>query len=163
LLVVLLVHVLDGSVSLMRVEQGSPQPFNDKALEVLSHLLLIGAVCAFSGIVVGVIAIRQVSRPMTELVTAVKRVGAGELGYQVTLRSHTLEFDLLADAFNRMSLDLQQGEVLRRNLMADVSHELRTPLTILEGHLRAALDHVYHLDEGEIATLYGQTHHLVRL
>src|SRR5712691_10384915 len=47
--------------------------------------------------------------------------------------------------------------------MADVSHELRTPLTILEGHLRAALDHVYALDESEIATLYSQTHHLIRL
>jgi signal transduction histidine kinase len=120
-------------------------------------------VCAISGIGVGVIASRQVSRPITELVKAVKKVGAGELGYQVSLHSHALEFDLLSDAINRMSLDLQHGEALRRNLMADVSHELRTPLTILEGHLRAALDHVYALDESEIATLYSQTHHLIRL
>ncbi|HEU5086405.1 MAG TPA: ATP-binding protein, partial [Roseiflexaceae bacterium] len=41
--------------------------------------------------------------------------------------------------------------------------ELRTPLTVLEGNLRAALDHVYALDEAEIANLFGQTRHLIRL
>ena len=34
---------------------------------------------------------------------------------------------------------------------------------MLEGNLRAALDHVYALDEAEIANLYGQTRHLIRL
>ena len=147
--------------ALSRLEHS--QPFTDQPTELLSHFLLIGTVCAVSGIGVGVIASRQISRPITELVEAVKKVGAGELGYQVTLRSHALEFDLLSEAINRMSLDLQHGEALRRNLMADVSHELRTPLTILEGHLRAALDDIYALDESEIATLYSQTHHLIRL
>jgi len=52
---------------------------------------------------------------------------------------------------------------LRHNLMADVSHELRTPLTVLEGNLRAALDHVYELDDEQIANLYEQTRHLIRL
>lgn len=62
-----------------------------------------------------------------------------------------------------MAADLQRAETLRSNLMADISHELRTPLTALEGNLRAALDHVYALDEVEIAVLYGQTRHLSRL
>ena len=42
-----------------------------------------------------------------------------------------------------MAADLKRAETLRSNLMADVSHELRTPLTVLEGNLRAALDHIY--------------------
>jgi signal transduction histidine kinase len=62
-----------------------------------------------------------------------------------------------------MASALQRSEEQRNNLMADVSHELRTPLTVLEGNLRAALDHVYPLDEAEIANLYGQTRHLIRL
>jgi signal transduction histidine kinase len=44
-----------------------------------------------------------------------------------------------------------------------VVYDLRTPLTVLEGNLRAALDRVYPLDEAEIANLYGQTRHLIRL
>jgi signal transduction histidine kinase len=47
--------------------------------------------------------------------------------------------------------------------MADVSHELRTPLTVLKGQLRAALDRVYAFDEVDIANLYEQTDHLIRL
>ena len=62
-----------------------------------------------------------------------------------------------------MAADLQHAETLRTNLMADVSHELRTPLTVLEGNLRAALDKVVPLDEAEVANLYGQTRHLIRL
>jgi signal transduction histidine kinase len=69
----------------------------------------------------------------------------------------------LAETFNKMAADLQHAETLRTNLMADVSHELRTPLTVLEGNLRAALDKVVPLDEAEIANLYGQTRHLIRL
>ncbi len=162
-LFLLLVRLLEFSyLNTLGLEQGHSQPFSE-GTEILSHLLLIATVCAISGIGVGIFASRQISRPITELVKAVKKVGAGELGFQVSLRSNVSEFDLLLDAINRMSLDLQRGEMLRRNLMADVSHELRTPLTILEGHLRAALDHVYALDESEIATLYSQTHHLIRL
>lgn len=73
------------------------------------------------------------------------------------------ELVTLAHAFNTMAGDLQRAEEQRANLMADVSHELRTPLTALEGNLRAALDRVYALDEAEIADLYGQTRHLIRL
>jgi signal transduction histidine kinase len=62
-----------------------------------------------------------------------------------------------------MATDLQHAENQRNNLMADVSHELRTPLTVLEGNLRAAIDRVYLLDEAEIANLYEQTRHLIRL
>ncbi|MEI7849134.1 MAG: ATP-binding protein, partial [Chloroflexota bacterium] len=64
---------------------------------------------------------------------------------------------------NKMAAELQHAETLRNNLMADVSHELRTPLTVLEGNLRAALDKVVPLDEAEIANLYAQTRHLIRL
>ena len=62
-----------------------------------------------------------------------------------------------------MADDLQRADTSRSNLMADVSHELRTPLTVLEGNLRAALDRVYPLDDAEIANLYSQTRHLIRL
>jgi signal transduction histidine kinase len=128
ILFLLLIRVFEFG-ALSRLEQN--QPFTDQAAERLSHFLLIGTVCGMSGIGVGVIASRQISRPITELVKAVEKVGAGELGYQVPLRSDALEFVLLSEAINRMSLDLQRGEALRRNLLADVSHELRTPLTIL--------------------------------
>jgi signal transduction histidine kinase len=81
----------------------------------------------------------------------------------VHVQGNTKEIDELTSAFNKMAADLQHASELRNSLMADVSHELRTPLTVLEGNLRAALDHVYELDDEQIANLYEQTRHLIRL
>ena len=111
-----------------------------------------------SGFAIG----RVVSAPITALATATREVEAGKLQVRVPVHG-SREFEELASAFNKMAAALQQAETARNNLMADVSHELRTPLTVLEGNLRAALDHVQTLDEVGIANLYAQTRHLIRL
>jgi signal transduction histidine kinase len=103
-----------------------------------------------------------VTRPVMEIASGARRFGAGERDVRVKPRG-SREMVELARSFNQMADDLQRAETVRTNLMADVSHELRTPLTVLDGNLRAALDHVYALDEAEIANLYGQTRHLIRL
>ena len=112
--------------------------------------------------VVGVMVSRSISAPITRLAAAARRIGAGALRTQVEVGG-SRELVELAQAFNTMAGDLQRAEELRANLMADVSHELRTPLAALEGNLRAALDKVYALDDAEIANLYSQTQHLIRL
>ena len=114
------------------------------------------------GIVGGAVIARVISAPVGDLVKAARRIGQGELGVRVPARG-SRELVELAETFNGMAADLQRAETLRNNLMADVSHELRTPLTVLEGNLRAALDDVYGLDEVEVANLYSQTRHLIRL
>lgn len=113
-------------------------------------------------VIVGVVVSRRISAPITQLAEAAQRIGAGALHTRVE-GGGSRELVALADAFNTMAGELQRAEAQRANLMADVSHELRTPLTALEGNLRAALDRVYALDEAEIADLYGQTQHLIRL
>jgi two-component system OmpR family sensor kinase/two-component system sensor histidine kinase BaeS len=110
------------------------------------------------GIVIGWVT----SAPINNLAKAAHRIGKGELDVRVPVRGSQEMIDL-AETFNKMAAELQHAETLRNNLMADVSHELRTPLTVLEGNLRAALDRVVPLDEAEIANLYAQTRHLIRL
>jgi signal transduction histidine kinase len=126
--------------------------------KLVGYMLFSIAVGTGGGFLIG----RVVSAPIGDLVKAARRFGKGELDVRVPPRG-SQEMVELADTFNKMAADLQQAEILRSNLMADVSHELRTPLTVLEGNLRAALDHVVPLDEVEIANLYNQTRHLTRL
>jgi signal transduction histidine kinase len=130
--------------------------------EIARRLLNFVALSVVVGLIGGAIIGRVVSRPIGDLVQAARRVGEGDRSARVPLRG-SQEMKELAVSFNTMATDLQRAEDLRNSLMADVSHELRTPLTVLEGNLRAALDHVYTLDEVEIANLYGQTRHLIRL
>jgi len=130
--------------------------------EIAWRLAKFGLFSLVVGLTGGIITGRIISAPISDLAKAARRVGQGELTVRVTVRG-SQEMMELAETFNKMAADLQRAETLRHNLMADVSHELRTPLTVLEGNLRAALDHIYALDEAEIANLYGQTRHLIRL
>ncbi len=130
--------------------------------EIQSRLIGFMAFSVVVGVGGGIVIGRVVSAPITGLVKAAHRIGKGELSTRVPVRG-SQEMTDLAETFNSMASDLQRAEELRTNLMADVSHELRTPLTVMESSLRAALDHVYKLDESEIANLYGQTRHLIRL
>ena len=158
-------------VGVLDVNEASTRPLDEHGRERTRGFLLHNVPQRFSvvlllisitGIGSGVVVSRILSAPITKLADAAHHIGKGELSTRVKLDG-SQELVELAQAFNTMAAGLQNAETLRRNLMADVSHELRTPLTVLEGNLRAALDHVYELDEEAIAQLYVQTHHLIRL
>lgn len=154
----LLVVVIFGAIFmriLPPVIDDGPLRFHDIWRELL---LFTGTIGTLSGVLVS----RILSAPLTRLAAAAHQIGEGDLSTRITLRG-SREVKDLAHSFNKMAADLEHAETLRNNLMADVSHELRTPLTVLEGNLRAALDNVYELEEEELANLYGQTRHLIRL
>ena len=140
-------------------------PFPDDGpggAEISFRLIITVATISLVGVAAGVVGSRSITAPITRLAEAARGIGAGDLGTRVHVGG-SRELVEVGQAFNTMASNLQRSEELRSNLMADVSHELRTPLTALEGNLRAVLDHVYTLDEAEIANLYDQTRHLIRL
>lgn len=141
------------------IERRILNPWHDLPESLLRSIALAGGV----GIAGGIAASWILAAPVTKLANAAQAIGAGDLSVRVEANHSSKEIDALAEAFNKMASDLQRAAELRNNLMADVSHELRTPLTVLEGNLRAALDHVYELDDEQIANLYEQTRHLIRL
>ncbi len=124
----------------------------------LRWMLLSGLI----GIVAGIWMSRTLAAPLNRLAEAAQALGKQDLSSRVTVGG-SQEMIELGETFNQMAAELEHAEQLRQNLLADVSHELRTPLTALEGSLRAALDHVYDLDEERLARLYTQTRHLSRL
>jgi two-component system sensor histidine kinase BaeS len=134
---------------------------NHLALRLVGAALYIVALSFLGAMAAG----RWGNNPFDELRASIRRIAIGDFGVRLgPFRSREpRDLTTIADEFNRMASELQRAEELRNNLMADVSHELRTPLTALEGSLRAALDRVYTLDEAEVANLYGQTRHLIRL
>jgi signal transduction histidine kinase len=135
--------------------EAPPDEITRRMFEWMAFSVVVGGVG-------GILIARVISAPVTRLAEAADRIGKGDLNVRVSARG-SREMVELATTFNRMAEDLQHAETLRQNLMDDVSHELRTPLAVLEGNLRAAMDHVYPIDEAEIANLYGQVHHLIKL
>ncbi|MEW6402164.1 MAG: ATP-binding protein [Chloroflexota bacterium] len=140
----------------------SQSPIDEPPAEIQRRLFSFALLSLGIGLVGGVVIAQVVVSPISKLSQAAKRLGKGDLEVRVPEKG-TREMIELSQAFNKMAQELQQSQTARRNLVADVSHELRTPLTVLEGNLRAVLDHVYTLEEAEVANLYGQTRHLIRL
>jgi signal transduction histidine kinase len=127
--------------------------------DLAQTMVLVGIIA----VILGVLLSHGLSAPIVALSKAAREIGSGDLQQRVPVNNHSQELDDLARSFNRMADDLENAEMLRKNLLADISHELRTPLTVLSGQLQAALDKVYALDEEKLANLYGQTQHLIRL
>jgi len=142
-----------------RPDETFRRPSNEEIAHRLYRFIGLSTLIGLAG---GFAIGRVVSAPITALANATREVEAGKLQVRVPVNG-SREFQELASAFNKMAAALQQAETARNNLMADVSHELRTPLAVLEGNLRAALDHIQKLDEAGIANLYTQTRHLTRL
>ena len=80
-------------------------------------------------------------RPLTELITAMRRVGSGDLETRLP-RSRVTEVDQVAQAFGSMADELRQSlereqalELERRMTIGALVHDLRTPLFSLRGYL----------------------------
>lgn len=132
-------------------------------LDTSRGLALAALIAGLISVVVSIILARQMARPLSVITEAAHNLAAGALGQQVRVEGAAAEVLELADAFNRMSHDLAEGEALRRRMSADIAHELRTPVSILRGHIEAMLDGVFPLNQEHLAIAHDQTLHLTRL
>lgn len=139
-------------------QNGAP----DLLQELSVFLMRAAALGGILALIFGVVMSRGLTAPLNKLAEAAQAIGAGKLGHRVSLAGGE-EMRTVAHSFNEMAAQLEQAEILRRNMLADVAHELRTPLTVLQGNLQAMLDGVYPMAQDEVARLYEQTRHLHRL
>ena len=145
------------------VRQDLIGPLERRFFERVREMLLAGAVIAgLLGTLLGVAVSRTLSAPLQRLALAARAVARRDFGSRVEVGG-SREMAEVGQAFNEMTAALDEGERLRRNLMADVAHELRTPLSVVQGNLQAILDDVYPLDKGEICRLYDETRLVSRL
>lgn len=112
--------------------------------------------------VIGALLSRTLAAPLQALEAGARAIATQDLSHRVPVKG-SQEIQSVARAFNQMAVQLDQAELLRRNLLADVAHELRNPLHVLQGNLQAILDDVYPLSKGEIARLLDQTRLLTTL
>ncbi|MCB8982198.1 MAG: HAMP domain-containing protein [Ardenticatenaceae bacterium] len=131
----------------------------DFAQNYFSRALLTALVLSA---VIGALLSRTLTAPLQSLEEGAKAIATQELSYRVPVKG-SQEMQSVARAFNQMAVQLDEAEVLRRNLLADVAHELRNPLHVLRGNLQAILDDVYPLTKEEIARLLDQTRMLTTL
>jgi signal transduction histidine kinase len=153
------IPTLDWAVILERPVEEAYEPLYASMMRT-SALLLIGLGMA---LLASLFVARRVVRPLRTLREGVERIGSGDLGYRLELKTGD-EIEALADEFNKMTAQLhesyanleqkveartrelgdanQQLEAASRHksqFLANVSHELRTPLNSIIGFTRIVL------------------------
>ncbi|HWR13955.1 MAG TPA: ATP-binding protein [Terriglobales bacterium] len=93
--------VLDSSVSLDAADAN----LRESSWQLLSYL--IAALVVMGGLI-ALFIWRFIERPVTRLMNGTKRLGRGQLGYQIETTSQD-ELGELADSFNHMSLELYKA------------------------------------------------------
>jgi signal transduction histidine kinase len=143
--------------------QATPNVLTAYLSSTLNRFLMWGG---FGAIAIAIIATFILSRyilsPIRALTSTTRSLGRGDFSQRVHIKTKG-EVGELANTFNAMASDLERGEKLRRNMVADVAHELRTPLSNVSGYLEAIRDGVVNPDMTTIASLQEETALLSRL
>jgi len=132
------------------------------AVGILAPVAFISIFLALLTVVIGLLLMRRVVTPLSEVIAAARAVACGDLSTRVPA-SGPQDLRLLSDSFNQMASALQASDQQRRDLLADVAHELRTPLTVIRGRLEGIVDGVYPPQAEHIVPALEETYLLERL
>ncbi|MCP5312914.1 MAG: HAMP domain-containing protein [Chromatiaceae bacterium] len=130
-------------------------------------LLLGGAALAFV-LLSTLLVVRHVTRPLSRLQQAVRRLGRGE-SFDALPETGTTELAQLAHRINRAEREVRDLIANRTTLLAGISHDLRTPiarmqleLALLEGQAAPDLLQQLASDLDEMESLIQRTLELAR-
>ncbi|HLS23076.1 MAG TPA: HAMP domain-containing sensor histidine kinase [Pseudogracilibacillus sp.] len=110
---------------------------NIKLLFTEVHFLLGGLLFGMG--VLSIIAMLFIAHrliiPLQQLTKATKNISAGEYFIDLPIKSRD-EIGQLAEAFKKMTDELQRAERRQKQFITDVSHDLQTPLQQMKGYAR---------------------------
>jgi len=116
-----------GAVAVSSPDAGVDKRVHDATLALLALAAgVLGAVALLSLVVA-----RSVTRPLTHLESAARRLGNGDLAARAPADAGPSEVRSLSREFNSMAGRLEELVAAQRAFVADASHQLRSPLTAL--------------------------------
>jgi signal transduction histidine kinase len=126
---------LVGAVRVTR----SVQQVNDNVRNVTLGLAAIGIAALIAGMLLAFWLAGSLSRPLTRLAAAAKRLGEGDLSARAGEVSGGSEVEELGHSFDEMADRLERSVQAQREFVANASHQLRTPLTAMKLRLEGAI------------------------
>jgi two-component system sensor histidine kinase BaeS len=124
--------------------------------------LTAGLIAGGLSLLLALLLTYRLLRPVRELTSAAKRLGAGDLSQRVKTRGND-ELTILGQTFNNMADSLQQAGESRKAMTADIAHELRNPLAVQRANLEALQDGIYPLTTESLNPILEQNLLLTRL
>jgi signal transduction histidine kinase len=100
--------------------------------------LVIAAITIIVGAIIALLISRSITVPLLQVASASQRIAQGDFTQHINVQGND-EIAALANAFNQMSLSLQENEVLKQanhfksELISIAAHDLKNPLTTVIG------------------------------
>ncbi len=132
----------------------------------LSGIFVLTSVVVFAvAAVLTMFTTRRQTKPIKEMVQAVREFGQGNFEKRVDPDGPIDEMNELARAFNSMAESLLQAETRRSEFVANISHELKTPMTAISGFADGILDGTIspEREAAALQTISSETKRLARL
>lgn len=102
--------------------------------------IAIGIAALLAGLVVAFALADSLSRPLSRLAAAARRLGGGDLAARSERAVGATEIAELGRSFDEMADRLETTVKAQREFVANASHQLRTPLTAMKLRLESAID-----------------------
>ncbi len=98
-----------------------------KISDLILRILLACFLCVIATIIISVVANHNTKKYNEKLADAILEAAKGNFNYKLDVKEDSL-FSDVSIAFNKMSDELSQIEILRSDFIANFSHECRTPI-----------------------------------
>ena len=126
-------------------------------IHALSRILsLAGGVSLLVAAVLGVLFARRITKPVSGVIAATKKISEGDYGVRVDANLKERETHELAEAVNHMAASLEEQEYLRRQMTGDIAHELRTPVTNISSYMEMMIDDVMEPTTERLKSCYDE-------
>ena len=126
-------------------------------IHALNRILsLAGGVSLFVAVLLGVLLARRITKPISGVISATKKISEGDYGVIVDANLKERETYELAEAVNHMAASLKEQEYLRRQLTGDIAHELRTPVTNISSYMEMMIDDVMEPTQERLKSCYDE-------
>ena len=134
-----------------------------EVISAVTSALVVGTVAGVTvAVAFGVVAAWLVSRSVSSLRQATRRIADGDYTAEVPRESLT-ELADLADDVRTLGASLADTEARRVRLLGEVAHEMRTPLTVIDGYVEGMIDGVLPAGHDELGQVSDEVRRLRRL
>jgi two-component system, OmpR family, sensor kinase len=123
----------NGSIIGAVLASGSLDDVDAVMRDIQRRVLAVLLAAAAGAVAVGLWRARSIARPVRDLTSAARSLGAGNYGAPLPNRDRRDELGELTAAFDDLRTTVQRELQARSAFVGDASHELRTPLTTMRG------------------------------